>query len=68
MLCPTHKMRAPEEIGPSIERLGYLVSTRPDCFPGDVRALPVVILELGNIEGKVLVADLMERSDPAALT
>jgi hypothetical protein len=35
----------------------------------DVRVLPIVIaiLELGNIEGEIFSADLVERADDAAL-
>lgn len=45
------------------------VSTSLDRCPEDVRVVPVIVaeLELGNIEGHVFAADLVERADNAAL-
>ena len=55
-----HKMRP---------TLLHVCATFADCRPEDVRVQTVVIaeLELGNIERKVLFADLVEGPDHAAL-
>ena len=53
----------------SLEDLPLALSTSLDRRPEDVCVVAVIVaeLELGNIEGHVLAAHLVERADDAAL-